>query len=808
MANTKKARATAHRAVTAALCGALAFNGVAASLAPVVAYADTAAPDVEQVAPESVSVRVRQSTTRKKVRPNGSFAVSTTLEVPAESAGGLKKVTVASDCFKDAAGVAVDASKISVAKNGEVVPGARPTGEGNAWSVEVGDLAAGDVVTVSWEVKLDGTLAEMPLDAIAKVSYEGAEDAAETKSSVWVAGADQTFFDAAADAESALAGSDITYSFDSFVGTDAKDVRYVIDQLPEGFSIKPDTVHASVNGAAPAGIEATETGISFAAGDLKAGDAVNITFGVKTADTVKAGAAVLTCEMFSGEELADSASVSVDMVANEEEENKANEITKVAGVTDAEYKDDVAYTIDAVIADDTSAAKISDKGLADGMEIDVDTVSVTVNGEADADAKVTENEQANGIDIDLGAQKAGDKVKVTYEANVGSKALRGKTVSNTATITTDDTEDTASATANVDIARAGDTTIIKKVAAGEDGRDTEVAPGEKVSYTVVANIGDDLGSVVIADAPVGAALDTDSIKVKVDGKDDKGARVTTGKGGFTADMGNMKKGSRVEVSYTATVDEDAKPESIVSNTAKISSADIDGGSKSAAGAIAVEKAGEGEMKLEMLVDPDGVKAGETARVHVVATVDGDAENARLRIAVPSELEVVDEASDSPTATIAPAGAGTDVGVEVAGGVVTATYPVVGKGQQMIVDFSVKAPADAAAGSIYTIDATSSADNFKDAKGDVQIKVADGANASDADGDQDGNQNQDGGNQNGGAASGGQGGATDANREDTGTDVGKALGKTGDALAGGLGAVAVAVMGFFAAMAAKFIKSED
>ena len=648
MANAKKVRARAHRAVTAALCGALAFNGVAASLAPVAAYADPSASDVEQVAPESAGVSVRQNTTRNKVRPNGSFVVSTTLEVPAEFTDGLKGAVVSSDCFKDVAGVRVDASKISVDKNGEAVRDAKATAEGNAWSVDLGDLAAKDVVTVSWEVALDGTIQDQPIEPTAKVSYEGAEEAAATRSSVWVARADETFFDCSADATDALAGSDLTFSFDSFIASDVADVSYVIDQLPEGFSVKPDTVHITVNGSALEGFEATEAGITAAVGDLKAGDAVSITFGVKTADTVKTGTAAIACEMRAGEELADSGSASVNMVAKEAEENKANEITKSANVTDAEYKDDVAYTIEATIADDTSTAKISDKGLAEGMEIDLDSVKVMVNGEADADAKVVENEQANGLDLDLGAQKAGDKVKVTYEAAVASKELRGETVRNTAAIETDDKEDTAVSTANVDIAEAGDTTIIKKVSAGKDGKDTEVSAGEKVSYAVVANIGDDLSGVVIEDAPKGATVDKDSVTVKVDGEEDKGARVAAANGGFKVDMGNMKEGSRVEVAYTATVDDDAKADTQVTNTAKISSADLEGGSKSAAGTIDVAKAETGEFTMEMLVDPEGVKAGEQAHVRVLATPkDTHADNAQLSIAVPRDLKIIDEAANSP-----------------------------------------------------------------------------------------------------------------------------------------------------------------
>ena len=804
MANAKKVRARAHRAVTAALCGALAFNGVAASLAPVAAYADPFASDVEQVAPESAGVSVRQNTTRKKVRPNGSFVVSTTLEVPAEFTDGLKGAVVSSDCFKDVAGVRVDASKISVAKNGEAVQDATATAEGNAWSIDLGDLAAKDVVTVSWEVALDGTIQDQPIEPTAKVSYEGAEEAAATRSSVWVARADETFFDCSADATDALAGSDLTFCFDSFIASDVADVRYVIDQLPEGFSVKPDTVHITVNGSALEGFEATEAGITAAVGDLKAGDAVSITFGVKTADTVKTGTAAIACKMLAGEELADSGSASVNMVAKEAEENKANEISKVANVTDAEYKDDVAYTIEAVIADDTATAKISDKGLAEGMEIDLDSVKVTVNGEADADAKVVENDQANGLDIDLGSQKAGDKVKVTYEAAVASKELRGETVRNTATIETDDKEDTAVSTANVDIAEAGDTTIIKKVSAGEDGKDTEVSAGEKVGYAVVANIGDDLSGVVIEDAPKGATVDKDSVTVKVDGKEDKGARVAAANGGFKVDMGNMKEGSRVEVAYTATVDDDAKTDTQVTNTAKISSADLEGGSKSAAGTIDVAKAETGEFTMEMLVDPEGVKAGEQAHVRVLATPkDTCADNAQLSIAVPRDLKIIDEAANSPTATIAGEGDGKDMTIEVKDNVITASFPKISDGQSMAVDFAVEAPADAEKGTVYTIAAGADADHYKTATANAQLTVTEPADGAGANGGQ-------GGGQSGSDANGGAGGGatTDASREDTGKDLGKSLGKTGDALAGGLGAVAVAVMGFFAAMAAKFIKSEE
>lgn len=807
MANAKKVRARAHRAVTAALCGALAFNGVAASLAPAVAYADDAASDVEQVAPETMGVRVRQNTTRKKMRPNGSFVVSTTLEASDESTDGLKGAVVSSDCFKDVAGVTVDPAKISVAKNGEVVQGATATAEGNAWSMALGDLAAKDVVTVSWEVALDGTIQGQPLEAVAKVSYEGAEEAASTTSSVMVARADETFFDCSADATDALAGSDLTYSFDSFIASDVTDVRYVIDQLPEGFNVKPDTVHVTVNGSARDGFEATEAGITAAVGDLKAGDAVNITFGVKTADTVKTGTEVIACKMLAGEELADSGSVSVNMVAKEVEENKVNEISKVANVTDAEYKDDVAYTIEAVIADDTASAKISDKGLAEGMEIDLDSVKVTVNGEADADAKVVENEQTNGLDIDLGASKAGDKVKVTYEAAVASKELRGETVSNTATIETDDKEDTAVSTANVDIAKAGDTTIIKKVSAGADGKDTEVSAGDKVSYAVVANIGDDLSGVVIEDAPKGATVDKDSVTVKVDGEEDKGARVSNANGGFKVDMGNMKEGSRVEVAYTATVVEDAKADTKVTNTAKISSADLEGGSKSAAGTIDVEKAETGEFTMEMLVDPEGVKAGEQAHVRVLATPkDADAGNAQLNIAVPENLKIIDEAANTPTATIAGEGDGKDMTIEVKDNVITASFPKISNGQSMAVDFAVEVPADAEKGTVYTIAAGADADGYKTGSTSVQLAVTDPADGSDANAGQDADGGQSGTDANGGASDSGTG--ADASREDTGKDLGKSLGKTGDALAGGLGAVAVAVMGFFAAMAAKFIKSEE
>lgn len=801
MTANKKVRARVHRAVTAALCGTMAVGSVMAPLTPVAAWAEGTSSGIEQVAPESVGVRVRQNTTRKKVRPTGSFVVSTTLEVPAESTDGLHGAVVSSDCFKDMAGVSVDASKISVAKNGAAVD-ATATGEGNAWAVELGDLEPEDVVTVSWEVALDGTISETPLEATTKISYGAAEEAASATSSVFVARADETFFDGVASAVDVLAGKDVTYTFDSFVAADVTEARYVVDQLPKGFSIDPDSVRVAVNGQMFENAVGTTGGVGAEIGDLKAGDVVNICFTAKTTEEAVGNGVAVTAKLFSAEELLDSGSIAVNVVADPSQENKANEIRKTANVTDAEYKDDVAYTIEATIADDTSTAKISDKGLAAGMDIDGASVTVTVNGAEDADAQVVENAQGNGLDIDLGAQKAGDKVKVTYEAAVSSKELRGKTVSNTATIATDDAEDTASSTANVDIAKAGDTTIIKKVAAGKDGKDKQVAAGEKVSYTVVANIGDDLSGVVIEDAPKGATVDKDSVKVEVDGAEDKNARVSTAQGGFKVDMGNMKEGQRVEVFYTATVDKDVEAETQVANTAKISSEDIEGGSKSAAGTIGVAEAEAGEFAMEMMVDPEGVKAGEQAHVRVIATPKTDgAGNALLQIVVPEALKVIDEAANSPTATITGEGEGKDMAIEVKDNVISATFPKLSDGQGMAVDFAVEVPADAKADTVYTLAASADADGYKTAQGSVKLSVAASADGGAADG---------GSGEAGTDANRGDPGdsSADANREDTGKDLGKSLGKTGDALAGGIGAVALAIMGFFGAMAVKFIKSED
>lgn len=425
--------------------------------------------------------------------------------------------------------------------------------KGTGFEVKVGDLMAGDRVTITYNATVTDAIAVTKATNTAEITSPDLDEPVNDTEIVEVPGepgqAPTLTKDASAD--TAEVGDTVHYT----VRAEAKDdlsAAVITDKgLPAGFEIDMSTVKVEVNGdAADADVAAEGTGFKAELGSLRAGDVVEITYDAVVTDDVAVGRADNTATLTSPDledPINDTETVRIPGLPDVEQPV----LDKKANVESAEVGDVIGYTVTVTAPSDLADAVVTDETLPTGLDIDLDTIAVTINRRV---LEVEPKAEANGFTMELGDLEAGDVVEITYDAVVLNPALAGQTATNTAVLTSPDLPEPAEDTVDVPIVTVDESQPFRKDVSRE-----KASPGDKVTYTLTVEAEDhNLTDAVVTDVPAeGIEVDEGSLSVAIDGEPVDGVSSmfeTTTDGKLVIRLGNLDKGQTAVVTYEAVVD--------------------------------------------------------------------------------------------------------------------------------------------------------------------------------------------------------------------------------------------------------------
>ncbi len=520
----------------------------------------------------------------------------------------------------------------------------------------IGDMAAGDLVTVTVVVNVDstffvdGNLSPITNTATASAATPdpAAGNGAATTETTVTAAADVSI--AKDDApDPVVAGEPLTWTLTiDNTGPSVAEAVVVTDLLPPGVSL---VTAAADNGGT------CDPNVVCTLGDVGAGGQVIVTVDVLVdADFFTAG---------NTSPISNTATVSATTADPNPLDNEDIEDTTVVDAGDLTIsKDDLPDPVTAG-EDLTYTITVMNAGSSDAQNVVVDDplpAGLTVLS-ADAD---------NGgicdfsVNCDLGTVAAGTTVVITVVATVDPSFFtdgRVSPISNTATVTSTTPDDTSDNTAGED------TTVLDlaDLALAKVDDPDPVTAGETLTYTVtVENLGPSDAQGVVLDDPLPAGVTFLSAAA------DNGASCDET---VNCGLGTVAAGEIVTVTIVATVDASFFSDgntSPIFNTATVSSdtPDPDAGNDSAtADTTVVDSA---DLAVAKVDDPDPVTAGETLTYTVTVENLGpsDAQGVVLDDPLPAGVTFLSAAADNGASCDETVNCG--LGTVAAGEIVTVT----------------------------------------------------------------------------------------------------------------------------------------
>lgn len=464
----------------------------------------------------------------------------------------------------------LDFKSITVQKNKVDFDQFKLDKDGNGFALELGDLAAGDVVTITYKAQArDEKLAGSSIVNTVALDSPAIDNPLRDDASVTVLDDPPAVtFDKSVDKKTVRLNDTAAYTLTGVVADDAenglKNVVVSDKSMPAGMAIDMASIKAWLNGREikPVNADIEGNAFSIAFGDLRAGEEIKVTYSAKAVD-----------EKLVGTEVVNTAALAADNLDNPLEDTATIRVVgagdpvldKSADVDTALPGSIVSYVVTASSGVDLSDAVLTDSGLPEGVEIDTDSIVVKINGKA---ANVVVKPEGTGFKVSLGAVKATDEIEVSYKAVVDGK-FDGESFKNTAKLDGKELEEPVEDTVEIPIEPGKDSTIDKS-------SDVEsVEPGSTVNYTVAVSAGADLKNAVLTDSglPEGVEIDMKTVSVSINGKAVDNPPVKAKGAGFEIALGDLSAGDKVELSYKAVVDEKFDGKSF-ENTASLSSDDL------------------------------------------------------------------------------------------------------------------------------------------------------------------------------------------------------------------------------------------
>ena len=330
---------------------------------------------------------------------------------------------------------------------------------------------------------------------------------------------------------------------------------------------------------------------------------------------------------------------------------KGMTLTKTANKHSVPVGETVSYTLNAKVNGDTAAKNVvisdtldpqyysyveivkdSFRAYIDNTEIDGEELSIT----------------SNGFTLRTGKDLApGQTLKVTYDVLVKDNYVQGKTLKNTAEVTSD----------NLEPAKDVEAIVVPTDEPTEPGLNIDKSAdrnqahvGDTVKYTLlVTTTGTEAAkNVVIRDSleTSGAAIDTSSIRTYLDNAQFSPSKTNAESNGFTIETGkDLEAGQVMKVTYNVVYQSESLAGQTVKNTAIVSSDNMDP-TKDNENVPVVEETDEPGLNIDKSADKDQAKVGDNVKYTLLVTTTGQetSENVVIRDSLETSGAVIDTSS--------------------------------------------------------------------------------------------------------------------------------------------------------------------
>ena len=428
-------------------------------------------------------------------------------------------------------------------------------------TVNLGDIAAGKTVTVTFKAKINGDMYNQTIynTAVAKGTngYVTATDGKKTNSyedkddGVYVKKGDTApYVTKTADKETANVGDKLTYTVKVGNGDGAV---YEIEnaKMVDTISTEFDFVDGSVQvdgKSYPYSYDNASRKLSVQIGNLKPNTARTVTFAVTVGKSAY-GKTVHNTAVLSGDNIKDTEGKDNGVTVGD---GKAKpQIDKSANKSSARVGDKIAYTL-TVKNDDTATVPVENGVITDVLPagLTFEYGSVTLNGKNTNDYTYDENTRL--LTVNIGTIEPDAKQIIGFTATVNESAYN-TTIQNLATLTSDNADPVQDKDDGVAIAD-GDALLTVSKSADK----TTAKVGDTITYTVNA------ANATGADVNIRDAVMTDTIpngltfrgNVTVDGYSAEYQYDNTGKT-LTVSLGEIAPNQTKAIRFDVTVNSDA-----------------------------------------------------------------------------------------------------------------------------------------------------------------------------------------------------------------------------------------------------------
>lgn len=435
------------------------------------------------------------------------------------------------------------------------------TAKNGTLTVNLGDIAAGKTVTVTFKARINGDMYNQTIynTAVAKGTngYVTAADGKKTNiyedkdDGVYVKKGDTApYVTKTADKETANVGDKITYTVKVGNGDGAVyeiENAEMADTIPAEFDFVDGSVQ--VDGKSyPYSYDNTSRKLSVQIGNLKPNAARTVTFAVTVGKSAY-GKTVHNTAVLSGDNIKDTEGKDKGVEIGD---GKAKpQIDKTANKSSARVGDKIAYTL-TVKNDDTATVPVENGVITDVLPagLTFEYGSVTLNGKNTNDYTYDENTRL--LTVNIGTIEPDAKQVIGFTATVNESAYN-TTIQNLATLTSDNADAVQDKDDGVAIA---DGDVLLTVSKFADKSTAKV--GDTITYTVNA------ANATGADVNIRDSVMTDTIpngltfrgNVTVDGYSAEYQYDNTGKT-LTVSLGEIAPNQTKAICFDVTVNSDA-----------------------------------------------------------------------------------------------------------------------------------------------------------------------------------------------------------------------------------------------------------
>ena len=453
------------------------------------------------------------------------------------------------------------------------------------------DMKPGQVMKVTYDVKVkDDSLKGKTFKNIATVASDNM-DTSKDKESVKVKTDDPVeggmTISKKANQSKVSVGDTVSYTLEAKVnsGTDTAKNVVIKDTVDSAYakyvSIDRSSVHCYIDNSefSPKSLDVTEDGFTVISGkDLKAGQVMKVTYDMKIVSDKLKGKSIKNAAVVSSDNMNPGNDTEIVEVPSDTPVTGGLNLTKTADHSQINLGDTVKYTlIGKTTSADTAVNVVVKDSLDNKGVIDESSIKAYLDDQLFTPKKLSVTE--NGFTMETGKDLAAKQIlKVTYSVRFADESLAGKTVKNTAVISSDNM-DPVDANRDVTVNPKSEPEETKPALSIDKSVNlSNASVGDTLTYTLTVKETEKdqtAKNVVVRDNFDTAGMKVGGIQATLDGKNIQ-ASVTKAENGFVVNTNtDIAYGSTLKITYQAVVSDSSLAGKMVGNTAVASADDAD-----------------------------------------------------------------------------------------------------------------------------------------------------------------------------------------------------------------------------------------